>query len=137
MGQKKGTSWQPLGREPTHTTEEAPHGHGSLDAASKRWQRFLQRTDPRRVLERLLSDEAPFVLGAGSEIPRPQAYHTSYVGTLKDGRTKGFWVLILATPYRGRAIPCGWVTFSSEAIGQKDGSRNRVHPRAFDAWKDL
>ena len=110
---------------------------GSLDAAYKRLQRFLQHTDPRLVLWRLLPDDAPFVLGDVTEIARPQAYKTSYVGTLKDGRTKGFRVLTLAAPYRGRALPCGLVTFSSATIGQKDGSRNLVHQRAFSALKDL
>jgi len=118
-------------------TEIAAQMRGSLDAAYKRLQRFLRRTDPRPVLWRLLPDEAPFVIGDVTEIPRPQAYKTAYVGTLKDGRTKGFWVLTLATPYRGRAIPCGLVTFSSATIGRKDGSRNLVHQRAFSAVKDL
>ncbi len=58
-------------------TEMAAPRRGSLDAASKRWQRSLQRTDPRRVLGRLLPAKAPFVLGAGTEIPRAQACKTS------------------------------------------------------------
>ncbi len=118
-------------------TEIAAHMRGSLDAAYKRLQRFLQRTDPRQVLWRLLPDEAPFVIGDVTEIPRPQAYKTAYVGTLRDGRTKGFWVLTLATPYRGRAIPCGLATFSSATIGHKDGSRNLVHQRVFQEVQDL
>lgn len=59
------------------------------------------------------------------------------MGILKDKRTKGFWVLTLATPYRGRAIPCGLLAFSSATINQKDGSRNLVHQRAFEQLKDI
>lgn len=55
-------------------------------------------------------------IGDPTEIERPQAQKTAYVGTLKDGKTKGFWVLVLAAPYRGRAIPCGFVTYSSKTI---------------------
>lgn len=118
-------------------TEIAAQMRGSLSAAYKRLHRFLQRHDPRLVLWRLLPDDAPFVLADVTEIPRPQAYKTDYVGTLKDGHTKGFWVLTLAVPYRGRAIPCGLFTFSSATIAQKDGSRNRVHQRFFASLKDL
>jgi len=59
------------------------------------------------------------------------------VGKLKDGKTRGFWALILATPYRGRAIPCGMVTYSSKTIGQGLDSRNLNHFRAFDGLKDM
>ncbi len=118
-------------------TEIAAKMRGSLSAAYKRLHRFLQQHDPRLVLWRLLPDDAPFVLADVTEIPRPQAYKTNYVGTLKDGHTKGFWVLTLAVPYRGRAIPCGLFTFSSATIAQKDGSRNRVHQRFFESLKDL
>ena len=118
-------------------TEIAAKMHGSMDAAYKRLQRFLQRYDPRTALWHLLPDDAPFVLADVTEIPRPQAYKTSYVGTLKDGHTKGFWVMTFATPYRGRAIPCGLLTFSSATIAQKDTSRNLVHQRAFESLKDL
>jgi len=118
-------------------TEIASQMNGSLDAAYKRLQRFLQSIDPRTILWRLLPDEALFVLGDVTEIPRPQAYKISYVGTLKDGRTQGFWVFTFAAPYRGRSIPCGLVTFSSATIGQKDGSRNLVHQRAFQTLKGL
>jgi len=118
-------------------TEIAAQMRGSLDAAYKRLQRFLQRTDPRLLLWRLCPEDVPFIIGDVTEIPRPQATKTSYVGTLKDGRTKGFWMLTLAAPYRGRAIPCGLFTFSSATIAHKDGSRNLVHQRALSALKDI
>jgi hypothetical protein len=118
-------------------TEIAAQMRGSLDAAYKRLQRFLQRTDPRLLLWRLCPDDAPFIIGDVTEIPRPQARKTAYVGILKDGRTKGFWMLTLAAPYRGRAIPCGLLTFSSATIAHEDGSRNLVHQRALSALKDI
>ena len=45
--------------------------------------------------------------------------------------------MILATPYRGRAIPCGLVTYSSKTIEQGLDSRNLNHFRAFDGLKDM
>jgi hypothetical protein len=42
-----------------------------------------------------------------TEVERPQARKTEYVGVLQDSKTRGFWLLLLATPHRGRAIPCG------------------------------
>jgi hypothetical protein len=93
--------------------------------------------DPRQVLWRLFQEEAEFVIGDPTEIERPQAGKTAYVGTLKDGKTKGFWALLLATPYRGRAIPCGVITYSSKTIATQADSRNLNHFRAFADLKDL
>jgi len=45
--------------------------------------------------------------------------------------------LILSTPYRGRAIPCGLVTCSSRTISQEGLSRNLYHFRGFSAIKEL
>ena len=75
------------------------------DANYKRIQRFLAQTNTKAALQRLFWEDAPFVLGDPTEIPRPRAKRTSYVGLLKDGQTRGFWLLVLATPFRGRAIP--------------------------------
>lgn len=75
--------------------------------------------------------------GDPTEIERPQAWKTEYVGTLKDGKTKGFWALVLATSYRGRAIPCGLVMYSSKTIAAELDSRNLNHFRAFEGLKDL
>lgn len=110
---------------------------GSSDACYKRIQRFLQETDPREALWRLFQEDADFVIGDPTEIERRQAWKTEYVGTLKDGKTKGFWALILATPFRGRAIPCGLITYSSKTIEQKMDSRNLNHFRVFEALKDM
>lgn len=110
---------------------------GKSEAGYKRIQRFLQKADPREALWRLFQEEAVFVIGDPTEIERPQAWKTEYVGKLKDGKTRGFWALILATPYRGRAIPCGMLTYSSRTIGQQADSRNLNHYRAFASLKDL
>jgi hypothetical protein len=59
------------------------------------------------------------------------------VGTLKDGKTKGFWALLLGTPYRGRVIPCGLITYSSKTIASGLDSRNLNHFRAFAGIKEL
>jgi hypothetical protein len=110
---------------------------GSSDASYKRVQRFVKQTDPREALWRLFQEQADFVIGDPPEIERPQAWKTEYVGTLKDGKTKGFWALLLGTPYRGRAIPCGLIAYSLQTIAAGLDSRNLNHLRAFARLKDL
>lgn len=110
---------------------------GKAAANYKFMQRFLAVTDPKTTLLRLFQMEAPFVLGDPTEIPRAQAWHTSYVGTLRDGKTKGFWLLTLATPFRGRALPFYFVTYSSKTIGDEESSRNLKHLSALAAVKEL
>jgi hypothetical protein len=118
-------------------TDIASHMEGNSEAAYKRIQRYLKRNDPRETLVRLYQEQAEFMIGDPTEIERAQAWKTEYVGTLKDGKTKGFWALVLATPFRGRAIPCGLVTYSSKTIAQNQDSRNLNHFRAFESIKDL
>lgn len=118
-------------------TDIAVEMAGESAAGYKRIQRFLKQADPRVALWRLFQEEAEFVIGDPTEIERPQAWKTDYVGKLKDGKTRGFWALLLATPYRGRAIPCGMLTYSSRTIAQQADSRNLNHYRAFAALKDL
>ncbi len=110
---------------------------GSPDAACKRIQRFLERVDPPEVLWRLFREGAPFVLGDGTGVKRSQAQKTEYVGRLKDGKTRGFWLLLLATPYRGRAVPYAFLTRSSRTIAARDGSRGkRLSVRhSYPSWR--
>ena len=115
----------------------AQHMPGSEAANYKAIQRFLAQVDVKALLLRLFQADAPFVIGDPTEMPRPQARKTNYVGTLKDGKTRGFWLLLLATPFRGRAIPCGFVTYSSKTIAQLQRSRNQYHWAAFDQIKAL
>ncbi|MGZ6347888.1 MAG: transposase, partial [Anaerolineales bacterium] len=76
-------------------------------------------------------EEAEFVIGDPTEMPRPQAKKTAYVGELSDGQSLGYWLLVLATPFRGRAIPFHFVLYSSKIIGAQATSRNQEHFRAF------
>jgi hypothetical protein len=110
---------------------------GNEAANYKCVQRFLEDCDLQKVLLRLFRAEAPFVIGDPTEMPRPQAKKTEYVGTLSDGETKGYWLMMLATPYHGRAIPCGFVDYSSKTINQDATSRNMHHFAAFGMIKEL
>ena len=104
-------------------------GHES--ATYKRIQRFLQEQDPQEALKMLFNEEADFVIADPTEIERPHAHQTEYVGTLLDGETKGFWMLTLATPLRGRAIPFHFLTYSSRTFEDQPGSRNLEHFKAI------
>jgi hypothetical protein len=115
----------------------AQHMPGREAANYKMIQRFLRQADPKTALMRMFQADAPFVIGDPTEMPRPQARKAAYVGTLKDVKTRGFWLLLLATPYRGRALPCGFVTYSSKTIAQLARSRNQYHWQAFDQVKAL
>ena len=110
---------------------------GNEAANYKFIQRFLEDAEPQDVLLRLYQEEAPFVIGDPTEMPRPQAKKSEYVGILSDKETKGYWLLLLATPYRGRAIPCGFVDYSSKTINQDATSRNQHHFAAFAQVKEL
>lgn len=118
-------------------TDIATQMKGNQDACYRRLHRFVKGSDPREALWRLFQEQAEYVIGDPTEIERPQAWKTPYVGILKDGKTKGFWALLLATPYRGRAVPCGLITYSSKTISDQADSRNRNHFRAFAQLKDL
>jgi len=115
----------------------AQHMPGSETANYKLIQRFLGQVDVKALLWRLFQADAPFVIGDPTELPRPQARQTSYVGKLPHGKTRGYWLLLLATPLRGRALPCGFVTYSSKTIAQMQRSRNQYHWEAFDQIKAL
>jgi len=110
---------------------------GNESANYKCIQRFAADQDLKSNLLRLYQEEAPFMIGDPTEMPRPDAKKTDYVGKLSDGQTSGYWLLILATPYRGRAIPCHFVSYSSAIIGAEITSRNRYHFQAFAEVKNL
>lgn len=107
------------------------------DANYKMVQRFLARVDPREALQRLFDGEAAFVLGDPTEIERPQARSTPYVGRIQEGKTRGFWMLLLATPFRGRALPFGFVCYSSRTLETEASSRNLEHRRCLRQVKEL
>jgi len=104
---------------------------GKPEANYKRVHRFLGRVDVQSALRRLMNGAAEFVIGDPTEIERAAAKKSEYVGTLSDGETLGFWMMTLATPLRGRAIPCNFVTYSSRTLGDDSSSRNLEHQRAL------
>lgn len=110
---------------------------GRPAANYKALQRFLAKVDLKAVLIRFFQEQAEFVIGDPTEMERPQAKKTAYVGQLSDGKTLGYWLLVLATPFRGRAIPFHFITYSSNTIGAQVTSRNQEHFRAFAAIKPL
>ena len=110
---------------------------GNEAACYKRIQRFLQDNDPQAMLKLLFNEEADFVIGDPTQIERPHANKTKYVGTLMDGETKGFWMLTLATPLRGRAIPFHFLTYSSRTIEDEPSSRNLEHFKAIQEIQQL
>jgi hypothetical protein len=110
---------------------------GTEEANYKCIQRFLASSSPQQALLRLFQENAAFVIGDPTEMPRPQAKKSEYVGTISDGKTSGYWLLILATPFHGRAIPCHAVSYSSKTINAEATSRNRHHFEAFAQVKQL
>ena len=103
----------------------------------KKIHRFLKQENLLFVLNRLFNEEAEYVICDPTEIERPGAKKTDYVGTLSDGETKGFWMLPIATPIRGRAIPCHFITYSSAMLGNDVSSRNLEHQRAIRGIKEF
>lgn len=118
-------------------SEIAERMSGTPAGNYKAVQRFVARTDAIAALARLFQADAEFVIGDATEIARPEAYRTEYVGKLSDDETRGYWLLVLATPFRGRALPCYLVSYSSRTIARDASSRNLHHWQAFDALKDL
>jgi hypothetical protein len=110
---------------------------GNETANYKCIQRFVAEKSLKSILLRLYQEEAPFMIGDPTEMPRAGAKKTDYVGKLSDGQTSGYWLLVLATPYQGRAIPCHFVSYSSAIIGTEITSRNRYHFQAFAEVKEL
>ena len=125
-----------VGRSP-RVSDIAASMPGSEAASYKRVQRFLQHNEPQEALRLMFNEEADFVIADPTEIERPHAHKTGYVGTLKDGRTKGFWMLTLATPLRGRAIPFHFLTYSSRTFEDQPSSRNLEHFKAIQEIQQL
>src|SRR4030065_2459319 len=78
---------------------------GKSASCYKMIQRFLAKVDLKQVLLRFYQEEADYVIGDPTEMERFRAPKTHYVGTLSDGMTAGYWLLILSTPYRGGSVP--------------------------------
>jgi hypothetical protein len=110
---------------------------GKSESRYKEIQRFLKKADLKQALMRLYQEDAEFVIGDPTEMQRYKAPKTSYVGTLKDGKTAGYWLLVLSTPFRGRSLPFSFVVYSSKTIGDQCTSRNQEHFRCFNEVKEL
>lgn len=110
---------------------------GKSESRYKEIQRFLKKTDLKQSLLRLYQEEAEFVIGDPTEMKRYKAPKTSYVGTLQDGITPGYWMLVLSTPFRGRSLPFSFVIYSSRTIAEQSTSRNQEHYRCFNEIQQL
>ena len=118
----------------TNITEQMS---GNSASNYKAIQRFLQKADLKRLLLRFYQEDAEFLIGDPTEMERYRAPKTAYVGTLSDGKTAGYWLLVLSTPFRGRSLPCWFVVYSSRTIGAQCTSRNQEHFRCFNEVKQL
>jgi len=110
---------------------------GNSSSNYKVIQRFLKRVDMKKLLMRLYQEDAEFIIGDPTEMERYKAPKTPYVGTLSDGKTAGYWLMVLSTPFRGRSLPCSFVVYSSRTLGEQVTSRNQEHFRCFEAVKEL
>jgi len=126
-----------LAAQSPRLTNIAENMAGNSAGNYKAIQRFLGEVDLKQVLVRLYQEEAEFVIGDPTEMSRYKAPKTAYVGTLSDGKTPGYWLMVLSTPFRGRAIPFSFITYSSRTIGEQVTSRNQEHFRCFEAVKRL
>jgi hypothetical protein len=109
---------------------------GTSERSYKTIQRFIKQVDLKQVLLRLYREEANFVIGDPTEMERYRAPKTSYVGKL-EGEKDGYWLMVLSTPFRGRAIPFWFMTYSSNTIREEATSRNQEHFRCFEEIKSL
>lgn len=100
-------------------------------------QRFIKKVDLKKLLMRLYQEDAEFIIGDATEMERYKAPKTSYVGILSDGKTAGYWLMVLSTPFRGRSLPCSFVVYSSRTLGEQVTSRNQEHFRCFAVVKEL
>lgn len=105
---------------------------GNFDANYKRIQRLLDNLsleDLELATKKLyLRNESNIILVDPTEIERPDAKNTEYVGFLKD-KSRGYVNIIYAYPYQGRAIPFYFQTYSSKTIADEMYSRNSI-------WRD-
>lgn len=103
-------------------------------------QRFLDKFELntfKNMLKEYLSSDIEFVIVDPTEIPREDAKNTEYVGKLSDGKTRGFNLIVVSIPYKGRAIPCYFTTYSSKTIQEEASSRNLEHLNALNEIKEV
>lgn len=99
--------------------------------------RALVKLDAKKALMRLYDPESPFVVVDPTEMERTQAKNTEYVGRLSDGETLGYWMVLFAQPYRGRAVPFHFGLYSERTLGEEATSRNIEWHKMLLEVKDL
>ncbi len=111
-------------RSPRKSDWSQVFGDSSEGANYRTIDRALPKLDAKTALMRLYDPQSPFVLVDPTEIERKQAKNTDYVGRLSDGKTLGFWAVVFAQPYRGRAIPFHFGVYSEATLNEELTSRN-------------
>ena len=109
---------------------------GNPEANYKTIQRFIDKHDTKAALHRLHDGDSEIVIGDPTDIERLHAKKTEYVGELKSKKL-GFQVLVLSTPYRGRAIPFSFISYSSKTISSQLRSRNMEHIKSIAELQEL
>ena len=68
---------------------------------------------------------------------RPWSHKTPWVGRVRSGKRRGYWVLVLGFPWQGRVLPCFILRFSSQTLQQQGRSRNMEHMQAVDRLRQV
>ena len=108
-------------------------------AGRKMLQRLLARLsveDLEAMLRRLVPADVPMVIGDITEVERPWSRKTPWVGRIRD-KTRGYRVLMLGFPWRGRVVPFFVLRFSSQTLQQQGRSRNMEHMQAVDRLRQV
>ena len=54
-----------------------------------------------------------------------------------EDKKLGFWLMLLSFPYRGKAIPFNFITYSSKTINDEVTSHNLEHGKVIGELKEL
>lgn len=76
----------------------------------------LAQVDLKAVLVCFFQVQAEVVIGNPSEMKRPQGRRNGFVGPLSGRQTLNYWLLVMATPFRGRAISLNFFTYSAHPL---------------------
>jgi hypothetical protein len=102
------------------------------DAAYKMIQRFLAECDPCPALLRLFQEEAAFVLGDVTEMPRPGARKTAYVGHIERWQNFGLLAVGLVDTLPWTHHP---FSFCDLFFGDDWSGDHFAQPRAFSGLR--
>lgn len=110
---------------------------GNYEASYKQISRFLAKLPQiDGILQRILLNNAKFIIGDPTIIDRPEAYKTEYVGLVRPDR-RGFYTLLFGAPFKGRIIPFHIHTYSPRTISENKSSRNIEHTNALAGICDI